>query len=585
MNKRIKYIGVFIILLMGVLIYRLAQIQLLETESFSEQDVNLMKESVKQRTQEVIIDDGRGRFIDRENKPLNETYLPTLVLFPFLKNYQWPIDQLAAAISVRKDEIEQLLKGTKNEPILLNKEKGFQLDEQDIKAINKLKIPGVFGIFMKTEQSDNIASHLIGMTSENETEWKKRYPDKEITSLSPEVGVTGLEEAFDEFLQPEDASRLLYHVDGLGRPLFGVNVKYIADSNPFYPIAVQTTIDKHLQEKAEQILTKHQINEGGLVLLDIENSEVVAMASKPDLDRNDPKTYENKMLSAMFPGSVFKTVIAAAAIDTNMIKPERTFNCDRNVYGQTEKEEEKRAGTLTFEESFAKSCNYAFATIGQELIQKKSNIIEEYAEKLGLLSFSGWSGKVYHYDQFKQFPREQRGTIWGDDSDKRSAKAIAQTSIGQKNVKVTPLAVANMMATIARGGEKREVKVVDKILYKNGETMYTFKNHLMKGEKISPATSSKLTDLLLQVVAHPDGTGRAFQSLPVKVAGKSGTAETGTLNDNGKKLYHKWFAGFFPAEHPKYALVVVDMNKTSGRAKTNDVFYEMVEQIYNVNEE
>lgn len=584
MSKRMKCFGIFLMIIIAFLIFRLAHIQLINTESFSSHHINLMKESVKQRTQEVFIDDGRGRFVDRNQNPLGSEDEPSLVLFPFLKNYQWPIEKLKKIVPIHEKDIQSLLEKTDHEPVILNKETGLDLTKDDIKAINELNIPGVFGVFKKTEQKDKIASHLLGITSENEKVWKKKYPDKESVSLKPKVGVLGLEEAFDEFLQPEEEVKLLYHVDGIGRPLFGVNVKYIADSNPFYPITVQTTIDKHLQMKGEEILAKHHVKEGGLVLLDIENSEVLAMVSKPDLNRNDADSYDNRMLKAIFPGSVFKTVIAAAAIDTHLVDLEQRFNCDRDVYGKFEKDEEKRAGMLSFTDSFARSCNYTFAAIGQELISKKSNIMEEYADKLGLLKMTGWKGSVFHYDPFKQLPREQKGVIWGDERDKKVAKAVAQTAIGQKNVKVTPLAVANMMATIARGGEKKEVKVVNKILYKNGTTMFAFKDHSLRGSTIASETASKLTKLLREVVENPEGTGQRFQDLPVHVAGKSGTAETGKENAKGEPLYHKWFAGFFPAEQPKYALVVVDMYNRSGSAATNDVFYEMVEAIYDAKE-
>jgi penicillin-binding protein 4B len=86
-------------------------------------------------------------------------------------------------------------------------------------------------------------------------------------------------------------------------------------------------------------------------------------------------------------------------------------------------------------------------------------------------------------------------------------------------------------------------------------------------------------------VTHEEGTGRRFQTLPYEVAGKSGTAETGKITSHDEELINKWFAGFFPADSPKYALVVVELEQTSNKAVTNDVFYDVVKRIYEFNEQ
>jgi len=579
-RKRIYFTGWFIFAFILVLIMRLSQIQLLDTESFSKYEVNLIEESVKQRTQQVLIDDGRGQFVDRNGQPIGRKYIPTLVLFPFLKNYSWPIEKLLEIVDVPKQKIISSLKSVK-EPVLLNKETGVVINERMIEEINNLKIPGVFGVYMETKPSSYQPSHLIGMTSSDKHLLQHAYPERKEFPHNAKIGVLGLEQAFDEFLQPEEETKLMYHVDGIGRPLFGVNVKYIADANPFYPISIKTTIDLDLQQMAEEIVDRHQLSKGGLILLDIETNEVLALVSRPSLNRNDVKTYKNYMYETLFPGSVFKTVIAAAAIEENLIKTNQIFNCDLNLYGEYEKDLNKRHGKLNFEDSFAKSCNYTFATLSEQLMNHNENLLEEYAEKLGLTNLVGWTGQVYHYDEFKQIPVEQKGVIWEKDENKKDLNFIRQTAIGQKDVKVSPLAVANMLATIARGGEKREVKIASSILYKNGTTMFEFEDRPLKGDTISPYTAQKLQNLLRQVVVHEEGTGRRFQTLPFKVAGKSGTAETGRRAGE-EKLYHKWFAGYFPFEQPKYALVVVEMDKKSNESVTNAVYYDVVNALYNI---
>ncbi len=132
-----------------------------------------------------------------------------------------------------------------------------------------------------------------------------------------------------------------------------------------------------------------------------------------------------------------------------------------------------------------------------------------------------------------------------------------------------------MMATIARGGEKREVKAVKEIRYKNGTSFFQFKDHKVEGKRLSYTTITKLQQLLRSVVTMKEGTGSAFQGLPVSVAGKSGTAQTG----KGNKV-NRWFAGYFPYDNPKYALVVVDIETTQNQNIVTSIFKEFVEAIY-----
>src|SRR5690606_8751292 len=179
------------------------------------------------------------------------------------------------------------------------------------------------------------------------------------------------------------------------------------------------------------ILDKNDLKKGGIVLLDVESNDLLAMVSKPDINSSNPfadGTAENQMIMPQFPGSVFKTVIAAAAIEKQQISNDRMYNCDQDLYG--EGPAEYPHGMLNFHNSFAKSCNYTFATTAQELLQKDQDVIEEYSKMLGLLGPVGWNGDVFRFQDFKQLPNEYNGRIWTDEKDKHVAKAIAQTAIG-----------------------------------------------------------------------------------------------------------------------------------------------------------
>lgn len=566
-----------------VLVGRLAQIQLISTESFSKYGINLLEGSVSQRTQEMVIDNGRGNFLDRSGKPLIYERIPVLIFFPFLNYLEWPVEEVASAIGVSEREILESIEGADG-PIAFGNPEPYLLSEREMTAINELKIPGVFAVERKYPLSNTQAEQLIGITGENSKLLEERYGEKEFSARTL-VGLSGLEKSFDEFLVGEGKSKLVYHVDGIGSPLFGINVKYSEPANPFYPINIKTTIDKDLQERAENLVDKHQVVNGGLVLLDIETNNILAMVSRPHLNRKNPfgdLGVENQMLKQHIPGSVFKTVVAAAAIDYGLTLPSKTFNCNENIFGK--EDPNFQHGELDFTQSFARSCNRTFADLAKELKAKDAKIIEDYAAKLSLTGSVGWTGTVFHTEKFRQLPDEDFGRVFKSEEARDDNNYMALSAIGQHEVRVTPLAIANMMATIARGGSKQMVRAVESVEYQNGSKVFGFGENKLPGDSISPFTAQKLQKLLREVVVDEEGTGRWFRDLPYSVAGKSGTAETGVIKD-GKQNHNKWFAGYFPYENPKYALVTVNLGVHSDEGGINPLFADMVKEVYTFDRE
>ncbi|TYS59171.1 penicillin-binding protein 2 [Sutcliffiella horikoshii] len=578
---RINKLGICVILLLSLLVGRLVQVQLISTESFTDQHINLIEASVKQRTQSLVIDEGRGRFIDRNGLPLTHDYFPSVILFPFLNGLDWPKEELAGILQMNSSEIDSLLADA-DKPVVLSE----SLTDEKMEQINELDYPGIVALYRQFELDEKIAEHVIGLTGEDVDTFMKRYADKvDKENYSPHtpIGVSGLEEAFDEIILPEGSTKLLYHVDRFGGPLFGIDVRYMSPSNPYYPLTVQTTLDRNIQQLAEKTLNEYQVKKGGLVVIDIETNEVVAMASKPSMDPENPSKgagAHNYLLEPHFPGSVFKTVVTAAAIEENVVDNEMMFNCDLDIRGNLHEDVKKRMGTINLEKSFAQSCNYTFGEIGKQLAQKDKGALDKYAAMLGLTGTVGWKGDMFGFDDFVQIPHEKENVVWDNDEDKGVPLAIAQTSIGQKDVKVTPLAVANMMATIARGGESKEVKLVSDILYKNGTTLFTFPEHERDVEKLSSYTVMQLQHLLREVVEGDTGTGWRMKGLSYEVAGKSGTAQTGKFTDDGPELLNRWFAGYFPIQSPKYAMVMVELDVVDEN-NVSSVYSKMVQEIYN----
>ncbi|MGR3765133.1 peptidoglycan D,D-transpeptidase FtsI family protein [Rossellomorea sp. NS-SX7] len=579
-RKRVRLLGILLLMVLMLLSARLMQLQLFQTESFSKHKINLIEESVAQRTQQLVIDEGRGQFLDRDGNPLTFEEKNVLVLFPFLKRMEWPVEEVARMIHVTPEIIETKLERAKG-PIVFGGNEPFQLSEEQMNEINALKIQGVFAVTRKFKNEHVPASQLIGITGENAEEFHERYPDK-VKGVHQKIGVTGMQEIFDEWLISEEQSKLIYHVDAIGGPLFGADVKYLAPANPFYPLNIKTTIDRDIQQALETVADQYKIEKGGLLLLDIENSQVVASVSRPAMNNSDPFSggASNYMLKALAPGSVFKTVVAAAAMDEGIVDESRMFDCDQDIYG---KPADKQHGTINIKTSIAVSCNRTFADLANELVEKDPHSLEEYAEKLGLLGDISWKGNVFHYEDFSQL-QVSEGRIFVSDDERKDHNFISQTGIGQKEVRVTPLGLANMMATIARGGEKYMVSAATSIEYQNGTSMFSFPKKKMEGDKISPFTAMKLQQYLRGVVNSPEGTAPYLDTALYTIAGKTGTAQTGKERE-GKELYNKWFAGYFPFEEPKYALVAVNMDVQEYEGGIYPIFKDSVDAVYNLQNE
>ena len=151
----------------AILLGRLMQLQLFETEHFSKHQINLLKESVTQRSQEIVIDSGRGSFLDRNGDPLIFQNIPVLVLFPFLNHTDWDFQKVADIIGVPLWSLKNAISQAK-QPFAFGNPEPVRLTKQQMKKVNELQIPGVFAVEKKYKKQNSLAEHLIGITGEND---------------------------------------------------------------------------------------------------------------------------------------------------------------------------------------------------------------------------------------------------------------------------------------------------------------------------------------------------------------------------------------------------------------------------------
>ncbi len=322
---------------------------------------------------------------------------------------------------------------------------------------------------------------------------------------------------------------------------------------------------------------------GAAVALDIKTGKVLVMATQPTYNPNlvenhfakiantkapcfsAPAPLLNRASAGLYqPGSTFKIVTAAAALESGKFTPDSPFfdpgycvEFGKQVFNfGLESGGPERFGNVTLAEGLQHSINSVYCNIGKQLGALK---ILEQAKKFGFYSSLG----------LETPPDEQSTSGLYDCSHKGPCRLFypqhdyqvdpGRLGFGQERMQVTPLQMAMVAAAIGNGGIVMQPYLVDRILQPGGGVLQTTKPRV-RDRAISPQTAGELNTMMQSVVSA--GTGTTAQIPGVLVAGKTGTAETGR---NG--INTAWFVEFAPADHPRYAIAVMLENqhqKTGG---------------------
>nr|WP_255654752.1 penicillin-binding transpeptidase domain-containing protein [Cohnella sp. REN36] len=370
--------------------------------------------------------------------------------------------------------------------------------------------------------------------------------------------------------------------DAARRPLAGLGLRVFSPSNPHYPLRVNTTIDLSIQRAVEDVLRKHGIREGAAVVLDAANADVLAMVSLPAFDPNRigaPNTDEaNRALIAVPPGSIFKTVTLAAALEAGVTTLEERFRCtgDYGRYG-LHCWREHGHGVLTVEQAFAESCNVVFAALAERLDPRQ---LQETADKMGLGRQIGWSASSFVDGKpLRLLEEEQAGAVFASLEAGKDGGVRTGTGIGQRDVRVTPLQAANLAVTLLHGGRVQAPRLVNEIRYADGGLFARLpeQDAPSKYGGIQPQTAAALRKAMRLVVT--DGTAEhALQDAGWALAGKSGTAE---LGDGKPARNDHWFVGYGPADgKARYAVSILLENQPAGvRNRAGAAFGEVMEAL------
>ena len=334
--------------------------------------------------------------------------------------------------------------------------------------------------------------------------------------------------------------------------------------------------------------------QGAVVALEPATGKVLAMVSSPTFDPNKLASHDfarvakvrNQLINdkleplnnraieeVLPPGSTFKLVTAAAALQSGKFTPDSKVPGGSKLdLPQTSKDlinengSSCGGGKITLTRALQVSCNVAFGSVGLDL---GADAIRAQAEKFGF-------GKTYFHDLDDALTRQAPSRF----PDHPDPPQTALSAIGQFDVAATPLQMAMVAAGIANGGTVMKPYLVDEVRSSDLEVLDKTDPQVLTSNAMSPANARKLTDMMVAVVDN--GTGTSAQMPGIKVAGKTGTAQSAP-----SRPPYAWFVSFAPADNPRVAVAVlvqdagVDRNAISGNGLAAPIAKSVMQAVLN----
>jgi len=411
---------------------------------------------------------------------------------------------------------------------------------------------------MRYYPKNTLASHVLGFVNKNGE------------------AATGLEMLMDDLLRGTPGS-VQYQKDRIGQKL--------PDSKPelIQPVDGQSlvlTIDQTIQHYTETALKNayEQFRPKNItaIAVDPQTMEVLALANYPTYNPNryweydTNKDFRNMAIQSRYePGSTFKLVTLAAAVDQGVFQPNATYRSGSIRVADRTIRDHRRGGwgEITYLEGLLRSSNVAFVKLGYETLGEK--LLREYIERFGFTRKTGID-----------LPGEVEGLI-----DFHYPSEIASATYGQGGVIVTPIQQLVAYAAIANGGKLMQPYVVKKVIDSETNEVVSERKPTVVSQVVSEAVAREITGYLEQVVADKErGTGRRAAVEGYRVAGKTGTANIVVGREYSADTWVVSFIGFAPVDNPRIAVAVIvdqpDLGGDSNRAGevTGPVFREIVSQ-------
>ena len=462
------------------------------------------------------------------------------------------------------------------------------LSELEYEQIKNDPPPGVIvrPIYVRVYPNGKVAGQIIGYTGKT-----GRNPDGIVDNhetLWPETeGREGLEQTFNEMLTGKHGEyKLTFDKDGRK-----TSEKLITPPDPGYNVV--TTLDLRLQQLAEKAL-EAKAKRGAMVIIDPNNGDILALASWPTYDPNlfvpsisaeqlkllqddkDIPLLPRAYRSSYPPGSTFKIAVGIAALESRAVQPDDQYECVPAIQiGNVTFHNWKKGnrGALNFVQALTESCDTWFYQVG---IKTGAQPIIDWALALGFGAKCGIplrgeaEGRVPNDEYMKA--THGRRLLNGD---------IANMSIGQGDIQVTPLQMAQVMGIVANGGTLYQTRLVQQVQTFDNQIVTAYQVRAKRTLNLSSETLDELHTGMIDVVNGAGGTAHQASLDNAEVAGKTGTAQWGPKN---KERTAAWFAGFLPADQPQYAFAALyegDVgSKVHGGSSAAPMIADVFKEIY-----
>ncbi|MCM0059819.1 MAG: transpeptidase family protein [Algoriphagus sp.] len=387
---------------------------------------------------------------------------------------------------------------------------------------------------------------------------------------------SGIEYSFNNHLKGQNGKALFQRLSGgVWKPLFDVD-----DIKPEDGYDIQTTLDVTIQDVAETALrrqlTDRQAAFGSVIVMEVATGHVKAISN---LQKNAAGTgyvesynYAVGDMGSVEPGSTFKLVSMLALLEENKISlndPIETGNGVYRFYGQPMYDAKNGGfGTITIRQAFEKSSNVAISKLVDRHFGSSPSKFLAYVDKVGLAQ----PLNLQLIGEGKPFFKKPGTRTWYGTS-------LPWISIGYES-KLNPIHTLTLYNAVANGGKMVKPLFV-KSVSNGAQVLETFEPLVIRGAIASPKTIKQLQELLLGVVEN--GTARNIKNPNYKIAGKTGTAQK-IMNGSYQEIYYTSFAGYFPADRPKYSMIVVIDSPKGIAAYGGDVsapvFKEIADKIF-----
>lgn len=556
-HRRVSWAFGGLALLLVALVVQLARIQLVGVLGGRD----LPQEALRQRTPGIPIEVVRGGIYDRNLVSLiSRGARQSVVAFPTItagarargcpEQWQAMLSGLSAVLAMPSD-LDSIL-SVPAPPRRLR----TNVAPEVAQAVWMEGWPGIISVTETTRYGPgSLARHLVGYVLPHA-----------YTNPADNRGVSGLEARYDAVLRGSGPDLVVATVDAHHDLIYGLGYRVQRSDLGDPGHALVLTLDASIQRRVEEVMDARGIRNGAAVVLDPYTGAVLAMASRPNYDQNQPHlafaipgALANAAVGAYPAGSVFKLVVAAAALEEGLTSLDEEFRCPGAIRAGTRtftcpRQAGRDGGTITLLDAMAYSCNVVFIELAQRLGARR---LLAYASRFGLGNATGLP-----------LDREDGGRLPSELG--MGPEALANLALGQGVMEVTPLQKARVVAALVNDGIMPVPWVVREIRTPRGKIL---EQHQSPGgtRVVGSKTARQLRLLMFAVTTY--GTGQLAQ-IPSRAAGKTGSAQT-----HPGMPPHSWFVGFAPFYVPRYVLVVFAEKAGAGGLVAAPVFRAIMEGI------